>query len=75
MNACKVKENSVWIVLNGDGARKHAVEWLKSATLHYEKKVIRVYSENEARMAIKYLVEEGVTNKVFGQSSRKRLKF
>jgi hypothetical protein len=74
-NACKVKENAVWIVLNGDGARKNAVEWLKSSALRHEEKTIRVYSENEARRAIKHLVEEGVTNRTFEQPNRRRLKF
>lgn len=63
--AKEVKEPAVWLVLGGHGARPRMVNWLRREAHAYKAKTIRVYTEDEARAAVKGLVENGVADVIY----------
>lgn len=60
LNAQSVPEKHVWLVIDGNGARDKAIEWIKKQCKQYTDKKIRVYNLTEARMAIKLLLLKGI---------------
>jgi len=60
MNAIEaMPENNIWFVVDGNGARKKALEWLHRKARSYGSKNIRLYNLTEARIAIKNLLTKG----------------
>lgn len=55
-NAKLVPEKEVWLVVDGGGARKEAVEWLRREAGRVSTKVIRVMTLFDALKAIKKLL-------------------
>lgn len=60
MNATEaMPENNIWFVIDGNGARLKALEWLKRKCRSQMNKNIHVYSLIEARLAVKNLLLKG----------------
>lgn len=58
LNALKMQEHHIWLVLDGDGFKDGAREWLKNqARAAAPKKIIEVMTLLEARARIKKLIE------------------
>jgi hypothetical protein len=58
LNAVRVTEPYVWLVIDGGGARDKALRWIKREARACTTKAVRVYTLTEARSAIKRLVEQ-----------------
>lgn len=53
-------ERCIYFLIDGNGARAGAVEWLKREAARYEAKTIRVLDVPSARQRIKILLDTGV---------------
>lgn len=49
-------EPEVWLVIDGGGARSHALEWIRNAAAKTDGKIIRVFDLSSTRKAIKHLL-------------------
>lgn len=56
-NAQRMPEPFVWFIVDGDGARKEAVAWLRREAPLVKRKIVRIYSLIETRKAVKSLLE------------------
>lgn len=57
MNAREaMPEQEIWLIIDGGGARKHALEWIQKQAKRTDNKVIQVFDLMAARRAIKQLL-------------------
>lgn len=60
MNATHaMPEKNIWLIVDGNGARTKAVDWLRLECSRVTAKTIRVYNIIDVRKAIKNLLDQG----------------